>query len=424
MAKKVCIYTLGCRLNSIESEAIAESFKKSGFEIVSEKVKSDLYIINSCTVTSKAEQKARRMLNLFLKTAPCIITGCYAELDKDSLGRISDKLIIVSNTQKSFLLNLAEKLAPLDNINADSIKYALNTIENIGATDSFSFFTKSFSFHSRAILKIQDGCDRFCAFCRTSIARGMPKSLAVKDVIERIEILQSEGYKEIVLTGVNLALYNYDGIDFANLLRQLLPSVSTNCQIRFSSIEPDLITDDFYSTIQDKRIAPYFHLPIQTASEKVLMLTGRRYTQKDLDHIINSLRSSKDNPFIAADIIAGLPEEDDSAFLENYNFLESHKFAFLHVFPFSPRPLTRFEHTPHPQECIRDKRAEALRLLSDKLYKDYYNLFKGKTISAIYEGEKNSKQHFTTENYLKIEKPMNVGDKPIAPGERVSILVD
>lgn len=428
MEHKVRVYTLGCRLNSLESEAIAESFKKNGF-VLTDDLDAELYVVNSCTVTSKAEQKARRMVRLFSKTSLCIVTGCYAEVSHTEIEKISENTIVITNKNKPKLLRLPEHLANLLHKNGTFLKSDIEAFftketDSVEANQSqFDFFTTNFSHHSRALLKIQDGCDRYCAFCRTSIARGNPVSLNSDEVLRRIENLQKNGAKEVVLTGVNLALYSHNGINLSALLRKILPYIDNDVLLRLSSLEPDLIDDDFFSTVSDERIAGYFHLPLQSLSSKVLSLCGRKYDASKIDDIIKKLRVVKKDPFISADIIAGLPGEEDEDFSITYDFLSSHKLSYLHVFPYSVRPGTRFDGVKHSSQSVRDRRAEMLRLLSNSLYRQYYDKFKGKSLNAIAEDCNGEYQYFTSSNYLKLRRKLS--DFPKIPkGSRVVVEVE
>ena len=205
----VCVYTLGCRLNQCESEAIADSFSQEGFTIVEEQVPADLYVVNTCTVTSKAEQKARRMIRKFALLAPTLATGCYAQVNEDELRKLSDNVIVVPLEKKAHLLKLAKHLKASLVSGMDMRTGCLSFSD--GKASVFDYAADSFSYHSRAYLKIQDGCDNSCAYCRVHIARGKAVSLESGQVIERALALQQSGFQEIMLTGVNLTMYDHQG---------------------------------------------------------------------------------------------------------------------------------------------------------------------------------------------------------------------
>lgn len=403
---KLGLLTLGCRLNALESEAIAEQFKKNGW-IVENKLSDDddLIIINTCTVTSKADSSARRLIRKYGSDIEVIVTGCYVNVATESeIENLAPLVRVVKEKEKllSYAENYNKKINDIK-INKNDIDLVKNDIsyDSKSERDPFAFMPLSFLFHSRASLKIQDGCNNSCSFCLTHIARGKGISLSPSVVRERIKMLEENGYKEICLTGVNLASYSKDGMNLTRLLKYILPSLNENTRLRFSSLEPDFLDAEFFTVIKDEHIFPFFHLPIQSASDRVIELTGRKYTKKDLERIVDNLRKSKDNPYIAADIIAGLPGEEERDANETYNFLEKNQFSRLHVFPYSPREGTKAKLQKHPPERIRDERAERLNALSLKLYQNYIKTNNGKILEAITENVVKDDTFVTTENYIK-----------------------
>ncbi len=392
----VYIYTLGCRLNQCESEAIADSFSKSGFTILPTKESADIVIVNSCTVTSKAEHKAWRMIRLFSKSAKAVIvTGCYAEVAIDEVLSLSCNVVVFSLSQKAAILELPEYINEQDELHIG----LLDSIQAFKKHDRsvFDFDPSSFSYHSRAYLKVQDGCDNSCGFCRTTIARGPSIFLDSDEVVKRALKLEKEGFHEIMLTGVNLTNYDHSGLTIGGLLEKLLKAVGSDMRFRLSSMEPDHVDDRLLNAIADYRVQPHFHIPIQSASQKVLIVINRHYSIDHVDYIIRSLRKIKSDPFIACDVIAGLPGEDDVAFEETYEFMKKHKFAAMHVFPYSPRPETPLYKEKHPEERVRDERASALRALSAKQSHEYVSRQIGKPCEILVE----NKGFGTTGNYLK-----------------------
>lgn len=392
----VYIYTLGCRLNQCESEAIADSFSKNEFNVLSDYDNADLIIVNSCAVTTKAEQKARRMIRLFSKKAKAVIvTGCYAEVARDDVASLSDNVFVFSLKQKASILELPLHIAQQDVLNIP----LFDSIASFKAHDRsvFDFDPSSFSYHSRAYLKIQDGCDNSCGYCKTTIARGKSVFLDSDEVVRRALKLEKEGFHEIMLTGVNLTNYDHSGLTIGGLMEKLLRSLGSDIRIRLSSMEPDHVDDRLIDAIADFRVHPHFHIPIQSASPKVLKLANRRYSIEHVDYIIKRLREVKDDPFIACDVIAGLPGEDESDFEQTYSFLERNGFSAMHVFPYSPRPETPLFNSKHPEERIRDERADRLRQLSAKQSREYIARQIGKSCEIL--AEKNNSG--TTGNYLK-----------------------
>jgi len=231
----VCVYTLGCRLNQCESEAIADSFAQEGFTIVEEQNTADLYVVNTCTVTSKAEQKARRMIRKFAAQAPTLATGCYAQVNEKELTELSDNVIVVPLEKKAHLLKLAKHLKA-GIVGGMDIKAGCLSFSD-GKASVFDYDAASFSYHSRAYLKVQDGCDNSCTYCRVHIARGKAVSLQADQVIERALALEQAGFQEIMLTGVNLTMYDHQGDGLGGLLEKLLAKLSDSVRIRLSSMD-------------------------------------------------------------------------------------------------------------------------------------------------------------------------------------------
>jgi len=305
----VCVYTLGCRLNQCESEAIADSFSKEGFTVVGEHDSADLYIVNTCTVTSKAEQKARRMIRKFAAAAPTLATGCYAQVNEEELKALSDQVIVVPLEKKAHLLKLAKHLKVSLEAGFDLKSGCLSFSD--GKASVFDYDAASFSYHSRAYLKVQDGCDNECAYCRVHIARGKAVSLDSATVVERALALEKAGFSEIMLTGVNLTMYDHTRNGLGGLLEELLASLGDGIRLRLSSLEPDHIDERLLAILRDPRMQPHFHIPVQSASNKVLKRVNRHYDIEELSAILESLREAKDDPFIAGDVITGLPGEDE-----------------------------------------------------------------------------------------------------------------
>ena len=400
---KVCVYTLGCRLNQCESEAICDSFLKEGYEIVKENDEASLYIVNTCTVTSKAEQKARRMIRIFSKKGEAVVvTGCYAQMNEKEIKSLSDNIICIPLVKKASLLDLAKhiKTSLVANISLFDSVSSFAEVE----TSPFSYNAQSFSYHSRAYLKIQEGCDNECAYCRVHIARGKSQFLDPNEVIDRALELERSGFREIVLTGVNLTMYDHEGEGLGGVLLRLLPKLSLNTRLRLSSMEPDHIDEKLIEACSDVRMHPHFHIPLQSASDKVLKRVNRKYSASHLEWVISNLRAVKDDPFIACDVITGLPGEEEEDFEITRRFLEEKQFAALHVFPFSPRPDTPLMNAKdRVEERVRDERALILRELSNKLSDAYITRQIGKKSEVLLESRKNGAFYGTTGNYLKVK---------------------
>ena len=392
---RVFIYTLGCRLNQCESEAIADSFKANGWNVVKESKDAELIIVNTCAVTSKAEQKARRMIRLFSEdNKTVIVSGCYAENSKEEIEKLGDKIVVFSLSNKASLLKLAPSLKGTDE---SSLFERIKSFKDCPSS-VFDYNPSSFSYHSRAYLKVQDGCDNSCGYCKTTIVRGPSRFLDSSEVIKRVLKLESEGFHEVMLTGVNLTNYDHNGRGLGGLMSEILKNVGPDIRFRLSSMEPDGVDDLLLEQIKDPRIFPHFHIPIQTASDRVLQIARRKYSISHVEYIIKKLREIKDDPFIGCDVIAGLPGESEEDAEITYNFLEKNNFSSFHVFPYSPREGTPlFNSKLKIEERVRDERAERLRELSQRQIRDYIFRQNGKMTEII--AEKNGEG--TTGNYLK-----------------------
>ena len=398
----VCVYTLGCRLNQCESEAIADSFAKAGFSVVGENTPAELYIVNTCTVTSKAEQKARRMIRKFASVGVTLATGCYAQVNAEELQSLSENVIVVPLEKKAHLLKLATHLKASLVAGFDLEQGCLSFSD--GKASVFDYDATSFSYHSRAYLKIQDGCDNECAFCRVHVARGKAVFLGPESVVERALALEASGFSEIMLTGVNLTMYDHQGVGLGGLLEKVLSCLGPDIRLRLSSLEPDHIDDRLLDVLGDPRMQPHFHIPVQSASNKVLERVNRHYDIRQLSAILDRLRLAKDDPFIAGDVITGLPGEGDAEFEETYRYFSEQKFAQMHVFPFSPRPDTPLlKATDRVCESVRDERALRLRNLSTSLHQEYLMRQSNKPTEVILQNRKGGYWYGLSGNYIEVK---------------------
>lgn len=435
--------TLGCRLNQDETEGAARFFSDAGFicefnSISSAKNPSQdviLSVINTCTVTGKAEQKARRIIRLLLEkffNAPLIVTGCYAELADSEITSISkNRIVIVPGTKKFVLKEIAVAMngGDLDfksgKFNFENLKsfvskkiFSFERIDSAKkipmAINPFALYTPVFEKHSRATLKIQDGCNNSCSFCRIHFARGTSVSLEPEKILERAKKIENLGSSEIVLTGVNLSQYagmSKDGaiFDFKDLLSFLL-SNTKKVKFRISSFYPQHITKELCAVLSDKRVQPFFHLSIQSGSDSILNSMRRPYKREQVENAVQLLRECKMNPFISCDIIAGFPGETEDDFEQTKSLCKKMNFAWIHAFPFSARPGTlAFSMTPKIPERTKNERVKWLAEIAVSGKISYINSFKEKTVEATVEKKvlqkSNGKNifHAVTENFLHAE---------------------
>lgn len=431
----VSFHTLGCKLNQLETESISQAFLSEGFSVVPWGAAADLYVVNTCTVTSMAEQKARREIRKVLRDRPssCVIaTGCYAQLDPEAIRSIADdlneslgeggeravfdrnRITVVSGDLKSALMDLPAFINDSACLPSQlgEVLAAWSSDRDRRSVDQFRFDANDFTFHSRASLKIQDGCDNVCSYCRVRLARGKSVSLAAGEILARLRELESRGYAEAVLTGINVSRYkDSSGVDFPDLLRLLLEGTD-RIALRISSTEPDGVDSRFAEVVAHERVRPHFHLSIQSGSDYVLGRMRRRYRSSQVFRAADLLREAKGDPFLACDVIAGFPGETDADFELSYELCAGIDFAWIHAFPFSPRPGTEAASlTPKIPERSAGARVERLTSLAKEGRERYLRRWIGKEVSAVVEGrvserfssdESVSSFPALSDNYLKL----------------------
>ncbi len=411
---KAAFFTLGCKLNQCETEALADSFEKQGFEISGFSEDSDVYVVNTCTVTSKSEQKARRVIRKASRDNPeslVLVTGCYAQLEPEIIRDLGPNVLSVPLDQKDLIMDMAGFLSSGQADGMGLYRSAGFWLEsqNPGMDDSqnrFRFSAADFNFHARAFLKIQDGCDNRCAYCRVCLARGKSVSLESAVLMERLKDLESRGYREVVLTGVNIDSYRDGEMNLSDLLEKILDETS-GFRIRLSSLEPETLLSRDLSVLSHPRICPHFHVSAQSCSDTVLERMNRPYRSRSVAEAVKRLRELKDDPFIAADIIAGFPGETDEEHKETLSLLKTLNFSRIHVFPFSPRPGTAaWDMKPAVPERVTGERTAEIRSLSSVSYREYLESQVGRQLQVLLEEEKHlsgkTVWEGTSDNYLKV----------------------
>jgi threonylcarbamoyladenosine tRNA methylthiotransferase MtaB len=443
------IHTIGCKLNQLESEAVADAFRREGFPVVPWEEPAPgrrLLVINTCTVTSMAEQKARRLIRKVLREesgALVVATGCYAQLNPAALETLGagfpGRLFILPGQRKSALLDLpsflGSRLADSPEMGPLVRDWVLGPeAPGEAAGGPFRFAPGNFISHSRAFLKIQDGCDRRCGFCRVRLARGGSVSLPPEEVLRRLRALEFRGCAEAVLTGVNICRYG-GGPDsvapregLGALLGRLLEGTS-RIRLRLSSLEPEDADEALLESLKHSRLRPHFHLSIQSGSRRVLERMGRAGDPERTARLVSRLREIREDPFIACDIITGFPGEGEAEFLETLEFCRRMDFAWIHSFPYSPRPGTAAWALGPPQ---REAGARAARLLdlARQGRRDYARRWLGKELEMVLEGGGGpggaafpASRGGTSENYLKLLVPPSWLPKGLGPGGVLRCLV-
>lgn len=431
---KVAFHTLGCKLNFSETSTIGNQFLKRGFDIVDYEDKADVYVINTCTVTDNADRECRQVVRRALRNNPnafVVVTGCYAQLRPDEIAKIDGVDAVLGSNEKFNLFSYLENFEKKEL----SCIYPPPRI-HVSPTEELNSFNSSFSTdadnRTRAFFKIQDGCDYKCSFCTIPLARGKSRSAQPAEVIKEFKELLNEGYKEIILTGVNVGDYgnpfsrdlaraldhdrkeeqDYDQekeIGLYSLLKMML-MVEGDYRIRISSIEPNLLTDEILDLAAgDKRICNHFHIPLQSGSSKILKLMQRRYRAEDYKELILKAKDRIKDLGIGVDVIVGFPGETEEDFLDTYNFLRDLPISYLHVFTYSERPNTKAIEMPNQVDVIeRKRRGNMLRILSEKKRHEFYQSMIGKELNVLFEHENYDGfiKGFTS-NYVRIKALYN-----------------
>ncbi len=468
MKKIIHFETLGCRLNQDETEGAARAFLRCGFiadmEAVTaaaqENIDVLLCIVNTCTVTGKAEQKARRIIRLLLEKYPesiVIVTGCYAEVEGNSIRAIDpNRIAILRGTKKYLLTEISSKLSGSPEFYTENGYLSLSAlngyIDKVQGDDRFevlrnskfslsedlnpfSLYTPVFEKHSRGSLKVQDGCNCACSFCRIHLARGKSVSLFANEVVRRVKEMEQSGVSEVVFTGVNLSQYSSvdsfgNHVNLAGLLSLVLANTS-KIAVRVSSLYPQSVDGELCEVLSDARIQPFFHLSIQSGSDRILELMRRPHSVENVFKSIELIRQAKADPFISCDLIAGFPGEIEDDFELTKELCDRSGFAWIHAFPFSPRPGTpAFSMKGQVPERVKGERVRWLteKAVSGKI--SYIEGWKGKNVSAVVENSRSLRNspekniiHAVTENYLHVECPVK-NSSDYVPGTSIRVQIE
>ena len=417
---KVALTTLGCKLNYAETSTYERGFVAHGLEVVPWSAVADIYVINTCAVTETAEKKSRNLMRRAHKANPdalVIVTGCYAELKKEKLYDIEGVSRVFVAAEKPQLVN--ETLAMLQEIpgqagNDGSMSEKAHVIPGPDRESVETLPAYSSGERTRSFLKVQDGCNNFCAYCTVPYARGRSRNIPICELVKQAEQIAAKGIREVVLTGVNTGDFGRTtGESFLDLLKAL-NAVEGIERYRISSIEPNLITEEIVDWIASgTKFQRHFHIPLQSGSDTLLKKVGRRYDTALFASRIDYIRQAMERPgepkvFFGIDVIVGLPGETEELFLETYNFLKDRiKPAFLHVFPYSKRPGTRAAVMPDQvQDSVKTERVARLEALSADLHAAFVAANKGLPERVLWESSVKDGQMFGyTGNYIRVEKP-------------------
>lgn len=398
---KVALHTLGCKLNYSESSAIGSQFLAKGYEVVDPKEQAEIYVINTCTVTENAERECRQIVRRFLRQNPeayIILTGCYAQLRPNEISSIKGVNAVLGSSEKFNIFSLLK--------NFEKKELACVFVSPIENQKEFGYARSSEAdSRTRAYLKIQDGCDYNCSFCTIPLARGQSRSMKPDEVAAEFISLIEQGYKEIILTGVNVGDYGRTFGSNLFLLLKKLVNIDGDFRIRISSIEPNLVSEEIINLVaENKKLCSHFHIPLQSGSPKVLKAMRRRYKASDYERLIHKIKQQIPQACIGADVIVGFPGESDEDFLSTHNLLRELPISYLHVFTYSERPQTKAAEMNNKIDVfLRRERNTTLRLLGNKKKNEFYNQMIGQKLEVLFEHEnKNGKMKGFSSNYVRV----------------------
>ena len=375
--KTVAFKTLGCRLNQYETDALVTDFSQAGYELVDYNASPDVVIVNTCTVTNQSDQKSRSVISQTArkaKNAVVVVTGCMANNFKEKLESQENITFVVENSRKSSILTLVDAHFSGEIVHPDQLPQ-----------DVFRYEPVRKSLHTRSAVKIQDGCDNFCTFCIIPMVRGMAVSRPVADVLESVRKTVENGFKELVITGVNIGRYEDGTVRFEELLAKIL-EVPGDFRVRISSLEPDGFGDDFVKLFAHPKLMPHLHLCLQSGSEKTLLRMRRMYDVEQFRKTITKFRSVYPDFNFTTDIIVGFPGETDDEFQQTLDAVKEFNFSHVHTFKYSVRKGTRAERLEnHLPEKIKNQRSLQVRDLSVENKMSYYKSFIGRTQDVLIE---------------------------------------
>lgn len=398
--RRIAFHTLGCKLNQAESAALANEFWAHDYDIVPFGSEADIYVINTCTVTGRTDSKCRQAIRRAHKLSPnavIAVVGCYAQINPEELKSLPGvKIVLGSDAKFEIMAQIEHYFKTGRTYNARSTNHAF-----IQAHPGF------YRNHTRAFLKIQDGCNNFCSYCIVPYARGRSRSEPIENVMSDIHRLIDHGYKEIVLTGVHIGRYGQDLPSQTNLI-ELLKALSREpemVRIRLSSLEPMELDEEMIDLISDSKvICPHFHIPLQSGDNSVLQMMNRHYTSQYFFQLVDSIKRKISDAAIGTDVIVGFPGESDEAFRNTYDLIQDLPLSYLHVFTYSRRTGTRAAGFDHQlPRLTRKQRSDSLIALGKIKKKTFYAQSLGKILNVLFESrDSGDTMHGFSENYIKV----------------------
>jgi threonylcarbamoyladenosine tRNA methylthiotransferase MtaB len=400
--RKVALFTLGCRVNSYETEAMAETFIKKGFTVVNFDEFADVYVINTCTVTNMGDKKSRQMIRKTKKINPhavVVAAGCYAQVSPEEVSNIEGVDVVVGTADKGKIADYVE-----DFLREGRQIKRVNNIMSVRKFEELEI--DEYQDKTRAFLKIQDGCDRFCSYCLIPFARGPVRSRTPDNIAKEVIKLVQNGFKEIILSGIHVASY---GKDLGNKtlidVVEIIENIEGIERIRIGSVDPTFFTEDIIERLRNvSKFCAHFHLSLQSGCDETLRRMNRHYTTSEYRYIVKKLRDNFNDASITTDIIVGFPGETDEEFNVTYEFLKEIELSKMHVFKYSPRKGTKAaELKDHVPPEIKEKRSNALIKLDERLEKEFIDKYIGNQMDVLFEEGKNNIHAGYTKNYIRVE---------------------
>ena len=401
--KTVAFCTLGCKVNQYETNAMMQKMIEAGYEVVDFETKADIYIINTCTVTNMADKKSRQMLRKVKEINPeaiLVAVGCYAQVAKEKLEQIPEIDLILGINEKNDIVKYVEQ--------ASKNTYVSDVLHQ---TEFLDFGDVTYTEKTRAVIKVQDGCNQFCSYCIIPYARGRIRSRKPESVIKEITDVAKEGIKEVVITGIHIASYGKDFNTEYRLIDLLeeIQKVDGVQRIRLGSLEPTLITEEFVTRLKKlSKICDHFHLSLQSGCDETLKRMNRKYTTDQFRHVVELLRNAYPEVHLTTDVIVGFPGETEEEFNKTYEFLKEIKFYKMHVFKYSPRSGTVAAKMPNQIDGnIKEERSNKLIELSDKNEEEYNQKYIGKEVEVLLEEREGDYLKGHTTNYMIVKMKTN-----------------
>lgn len=401
--KTVAFCTLGCKVNQYETNAMMQKMIEAGYEVVDFETKADIYIINTCTVTNMADKKSRQMLRRVKEINPeaiLVAVGCYAQVAKEKLEQIPEIDLILGINEKNDIVKYVEQ--------ASKNTYVSDVLHQ---TEFLDFGDVTYTEKTRAVIKVQDGCNQFCSYCIIPYARGRIRSRNPESVIKEITDVAKEGIKEVVITGIHIASYGKDFNTEYRLIDLLeeIQKVDGIQRIRLGSLEPTLITEEFVTRLKKlSKICDHFHLSLQSGCNETLKRMNRKYTTDQFRHVVELLRNAYPEVHLTTDVIVGFPGETEEEFNKTYEFLKEIKFYKMHVFKYSPRSGTVAAKMPNQIDGnIKEERSNKLIELSDENEKEYNQKYIGKEVEVLLEEREGEYLKGHTTNYMVVKMKTN-----------------